>query len=143
VSQALRCEGPLRLTQKRSSTLVSASPAAAEIANIRHPRDFQSPSIFDFFNSLRKADVRQSSRQLKASAKTRGNPRFSCLGCGNSDVYQPVTPLCPGFGLPVMYKAANWRPADDTVATREALKAATLQQRGEMIGMDRNHHVEP
>jgi hypothetical protein len=47
--------GPHRSTQKRPPTLVSVlqSLAAAEIANIQHPRDFQGLSIFDFFNSIR------------------------------------------------------------------------------------------
>jgi hypothetical protein len=43
------------LPQKRSLTLVSIlhSLAAAEIANALHLRDFQSPAIFEFFNTIR------------------------------------------------------------------------------------------
>jgi hypothetical protein len=33
--------------------LVLQSLAAAEITDVRHSRDFRSPAIFDFFNSIR------------------------------------------------------------------------------------------
>jgi hypothetical protein len=46
-------EGPHQLPQKRSLALVSIpeSLATAEIANALHLRDFQSPAIFEFFNT--------------------------------------------------------------------------------------------
>jgi hypothetical protein len=51
-----RCEvrGPHRLPQKRSLALVSIlqSLAAAEIANTLHLRDFRSPAIFEFCNTI-------------------------------------------------------------------------------------------
>jgi hypothetical protein len=55
--------GPYQLPQKRPQALVSIlrSLAAAEIANMRHLRDFRSPAIFEFFNTIRtKADVRHA-----------------------------------------------------------------------------------
>jgi hypothetical protein len=54
-SISLRDEGPHQLPQKRSLALVSIlqSLAAAEIANARHLRDFRSPAIFEFFNTIR------------------------------------------------------------------------------------------
>ena len=53
-------EGPHQLPQKRSLALVSIlqSLAAAEIANALHLRDFRSPAIFEFFNTIgHKADI--------------------------------------------------------------------------------------
>ena len=53
-SLSLRSEGPHQLPQKRSPALVSIlqSLAAAEIANALHLRDFRSPAIFEFFNTI-------------------------------------------------------------------------------------------
>src|ERR1700675_3417374 len=53
---SLRCEGPHELPQKRPLALVSILPclAAAEIANALHLRDFRSPAIFEFFNTIRR-----------------------------------------------------------------------------------------
>jgi hypothetical protein len=89
-----RCDvrGPHRLTQKRPPTLASIlqSLAAAEIINIRHSRDFRSPSIFDFFNTIGKADVEMRMLDLAGSrgldlAQGRGHsegsavtPQFIC-----------------------------------------------------------------
>jgi hypothetical protein len=59
----LRAEGPHQLPQKRSLALVSIpeSLATAEIANALHLRDFQSPAIFEFFNTIDvNADIVQS-----------------------------------------------------------------------------------
>jgi hypothetical protein len=52
---SLRCEGPHELPQKRSLALVAIlpCPAAVEIANALHLRDFQSTAIFEFFNTIR------------------------------------------------------------------------------------------
>src|SRR5258705_13793923 len=46
--------GPHQLPQKRSLALVSIlqSLAAAKIANALHLRDFRSPAIFEFFNTI-------------------------------------------------------------------------------------------
>ena len=46
--------GPHELPQKRSLALVSIllRLAAAEVANALHLRDFRSPAIFEFFNTI-------------------------------------------------------------------------------------------
>jgi hypothetical protein len=53
-----RCEvrEPHQLPQKRSLALASIlqSLAAAQIANALHSRDFRSPAIFEFFNTIDK-----------------------------------------------------------------------------------------
>src|SRR5256885_4797993 len=53
-SLSLRGEGPYQLPQKRSLALVSIlrSLAAVGIANVLHSRDFRSPAIFEFFNTI-------------------------------------------------------------------------------------------
>jgi hypothetical protein len=53
-------KGPHQLQQKRSLALVLVlqSLAAAEVANALHLRDFRSPAIFEFFNTIsQKADI--------------------------------------------------------------------------------------
>jgi hypothetical protein len=47
-----------------------------------------------------------------------------CLG--HRLVDEPVAPIAPRFGAPVVYETAQRQPVDDTVATGEALKAAAL-----------------
>ena len=51
---SLQGEGPHQLPQKRSLALVSILQrlAAAEIANALHLRDFRSPAVFEFFNTI-------------------------------------------------------------------------------------------
>jgi hypothetical protein len=53
-SLSLRIEGPHQLPQKRSLTLVSILQrlAAAEITDALRLRDFPSPAIFEFFNTI-------------------------------------------------------------------------------------------
>ena len=53
-SLSLRGEGPYQLPQKRSLALVSIPQrlAAVEIADALHLRDFRSPAIFEFFNTI-------------------------------------------------------------------------------------------
>src|SRR5450631_4002260 len=53
-SLSLRGEGPHQLPQKRSLALVSIlqSLAGVEIADALHSRDFRSPAIFEFFNTI-------------------------------------------------------------------------------------------
>jgi hypothetical protein len=53
-SHSLRREGPHQLPQKQPLALVSIlqSLAAAEIANMRHLRDFRSTAISEFFNTI-------------------------------------------------------------------------------------------
>jgi hypothetical protein len=52
--RAQRREGPLRFSEKRPRTFVSAllSIAAAEWSKNQHLRDFWLRSIFDFFDSI-------------------------------------------------------------------------------------------
>jgi hypothetical protein len=65
-----RCEmrEPHQLPQKRSLALVSIlqSLAAAEIANARHLRDFRSPAIFEFFNTIGPQRTCRAGRMMSA-----------------------------------------------------------------------------
>jgi hypothetical protein len=69
-SLSLRGEGPHQLPQKRSLALVSIlqSLAAAKIANALHLRDFRSPAIFEFFNTIRQERSFTTSSAIVAHA---------------------------------------------------------------------------
>jgi hypothetical protein len=98
--RAQRREGPLRFSEKRPRTFVSAllSVAAAEWSKNQHLRDFWLRSIFDFFDSIgqnRKSSMRayifrfapesghcavQSARPFRANTgKCRSTNRSACL----------------------------------------------------------------
>jgi hypothetical protein len=72
VRLSLRREGTHELPQERSLALVSFPQclAAAEIANALHLRDFRSPAIFEFFNTIRqkRSEVGVRGRAGRASA---------------------------------------------------------------------------
>jgi hypothetical protein len=69
-SLSLRGGGPHQLPQKRSLALVSIlqSLAAAKIANALHLRDFRSPAIFEFFNTIRQERSFTTSSAIVAHA---------------------------------------------------------------------------
>jgi hypothetical protein len=72
-------KGPHQLPQKRSLVLVSIlqSLAAAEIANALHLRDFRSPVIFEFFNTIRgEADTPPQGRDFRFGPNCAINQRF-------------------------------------------------------------------
>jgi hypothetical protein len=68
-----RCDVGDQLPQKQSLALVSIlqSLAAAEISNTRHLRDFRSPAIFEFFNTI---------RQTRTWQPLVGNTRITLYG---------------------------------------------------------------
>jgi hypothetical protein len=107
----------------------------------------QSLSVYSVFHNIRFAHDRSwreaDAQQLPAKTGAMNKEPILLRVAVNSDIQYPVTPLRPGFGLPVMRKTADRDPVDDALAAGETLEAGTFEQWREMIGMHRSQYIEP